>query len=49
MPLLLQTNIPARKTSLIAAVCLSILGTACSEVKSPEGANQLTSVAAAQC
>ena len=47
MPLLFQSNIPSRKSSLITAVCLSILGIACSEVKSPDGANQLTSVAAA--
>jgi hypothetical protein len=47
MPLLFQTKILSRKSSLITAVCLSILGIACSKVKSPDGANQLTSVAAA--
>ena len=46
MPLLLQSETLSRKTSLVAAVCLSMLGTACSEVKSPEGIKQPTSVAA---
>ena len=47
MPLLLQSKTLFRKFSIIAVVCLGMLGTACSEVNTPKGINQLTSVAAA--